>query len=73
VTDQTYVMTKKQFDAVVDDAIREGKQIAYKATAQWLRSNEPGLTVELSTGKYINIEDVYLYLNEAPTWPENKR
>jgi hypothetical protein len=73
VTDQRLIMTKQQFDAVVDDAIREGKQLAFKATADWLRQNEPGLTVELSTGLYINVEDLRLYLTEAPTWPENAR
>jgi len=76
VSEQSYVMTKQQFDAVVDDAIREGKQLAFAATLKWLDDNTGhgnGLSVELSTGLFVSVEDVRQYLTEAPTWPENAR
>lgn len=64
-----FLMTPEDVRRVVDDAIKGVRDETLRQVSKWVDANRNALTVDLSTGRYINIEDVLLYLFEAQSWP----
>jgi hypothetical protein len=46
------------------DARDEGRLAALKQMRDWLESNRVALTVELSTGEYMNLDDMLDFIDE---------
>jgi hypothetical protein len=65
----SFLMTPEDVRRVVDEAVKAVRDQTLRQVSKWVDANRNALTVDLSTGRYINIEDVLLYLFEAQSWP----